>query len=578
MTDALGGKTGSDNTDQCCGTHSQTTSFWDAYVNRVLPAATEAITAPTWVFIHGWGANANTWQPLLDAMNLTAEVWLLDLPGFGGNHRTVSGLEQLVDELVAILPAHSILVGWSLGGMLLPLLDERIREQNNSLDTLSAKSGLPKKIAQCISLASNVSFVQRDDYSSAMPPEVFSAFYESFDANASATWSRFSLLQTQGDKNRKQVSQTVKAIHAPPLDRQARAWIQALDWLGGIDNRARLSLTSTPFLHVLGAKDQLVPEAAAETIARLYPDHELNVLDGVGHVIHVSQPALLANLLRASECCGEKKRNKTRVAESFSRAASQYDDTARLQKTLADRLVEWVPVTASYIADLGCGTGYCGQGILDKKIVPAENLVSLDLAHGMLIQARQKRYAQSQAHNHFAGVCSDIESLPFGNDSFDTLVSGMSMQWSENLMAVFAEAYRVLQSGGHFVFTTLGPKTLHELRQAWGTADHRLAKSEWVHVNRFTSFEDLEQSAQQAGFTICEHRVEEHIVEYRDVMTLMRELKAIGAHNVNPGQEKGLTGKRRFKAMAEAYEHYRQGNGLLPLSYQVGFYRLQKLN
>jgi malonyl-CoA O-methyltransferase len=52
-------------------------------------------------------------------------------------------------------------------------------------------------------------------------------------------------------------------------------------------------------------------------------------------------------------------------------------------------------------------------------------------------------------------------------------------------------------------------------------------------------------------------------------MTLMRDLKELGAHNINPGRGQGLTGPRKLKAVMAAYEHFRQSDGLLPATYEV---------
>jgi malonyl-CoA O-methyltransferase len=49
----------------------------------------------------------------------------------------------------------------------------------------------------------------------------------------------------------------------------------------------------------------------------------------------------------------------------------------------------------------------------------------------------------------------------------------------------------------------------------------------------------------------------------------MRDLKVLGAHNINPGRNPGLTGRRALKTMMEAYERFRQQDGLLPATYEV---------
>jgi malonyl-CoA O-methyltransferase len=62
--------------------------------------------------------------------------------------------------------------------------------------------------------------------------------------------------------------------------------------------------------------------------------------------------------------------------------------------------------------------------------------------------------------------------------------------------------------------------------------------------------------------------VERCTLTYPEVRGLMRDLKAIGAHNVNAGRAPGLTGKSRLARMAAAYEQFRR-DGRLPATYEV---------
>ena len=48
----------------------------------------------------------------------------------------------------------------------------------------------------------------------------------------------------------------------------------------------------------------------------------------------------------------------------------------------------------------------------------------------------------------------------------------------------------------------------------------------------------------------------------------MRELKYIGARNINSGRRKTLTGKKRIEKVFEYYETYRVNNKL-PVTYEV---------
>ena len=144
-------------------------------------------------------------------------------------------------------------------------------------------------------------------------------------------------------------------------------------------------------------------------------------------------------------------------------------------------------------------------------------------------------------------LVGDAESLPLADGVFDVVFSNMAIQWCASPLDVFRESFRVLKPGGQMIFTSFGPQTLVELREAWRAVD------EEVHVNPFFSVANLNEAIEGAGFCDCELFTRRHRLEYPDVMTLMRELKGIGASNQMPGRASYLTGKGRFLKMMAAY-------------------------
>jgi len=62
--------------------------------------------------------------------------------------------------------------------------------------------------------------------------------------------------------------------------------------------------------------------------------------------------------------------------------------------------------------------------------------------------------------------------------------------------------------------------------------------------------------------------MEQVTLTYADVETLMRELKAIGAHNVATGRSRGLTGRRTLEDVRRRYEKLRR-DGRLPATFEV---------
>jgi malonyl-CoA O-methyltransferase len=255
--------------------------------------------------------------------------------------------------------------------------------------------------------------------------------------------------------------------------------------------------------------------------------------------------------------------NKHRIADSFSRAAETYDSAAELQRQIGHQLLESLPDTRpDRVLDLGSGTGYFTP--LLRQRFASSQLVSLDLAQGMLAYARQHR-----PDSHAAWVCGDAEALPLASDSLDLIFSSLAIQWCERPDRLFAEIARVLRPGGRFVVATLGPDTLHELRDAWAQVDGDM------HVNRFLAREPLLASV-PVELQLRAFSTEKRVLRYTQLRQLTSELKGIGAHNMNQGQPTGLTGKARVQGFRAAYEQHRDAQGLLPATYQVYYLHLQK--
>lgn len=254
--------------------------------------------------------------------------------------------------------------------------------------------------------------------------------------------------------------------------------------------------------------------------------------------------------------------DKRQVAASFSRAAASYDSVAALQRAVADALLARLPVDLhpQRWLDLGCGTGYCTRA-LAQRFVGSEG-VAIDLAEGMLRHAQPLAGAQ-----HF--IAGDAERLPLRSASCDLLYSSLALQWCGDFAAVLREAQRVLRPGGVLAFSSLCVGTLQELRDSWQAVDGH------VHVNRFRALSTYQQLCAGSGLQVLELHVQPQVLHYPDVRTLTGELKALGAHNLNPGRPGGLTGRERIRALLAAYENFRQPQGL-PATYQVLYAVLQK--
>ena len=235
--------------------------------------------------------------------------------------------------------------------------------------------------------------------------------------------------------------------------------------------------------------------------------------------------------------------DKRWIAHSFGAAASAYDGVAVLQRSVGQDLIENLPTWSGdgFVLDVGAGTGHFSRTL--EGLYPAARVIALDIAEGMLRCASE----------WFTGACvgGDAEALPLATGSIDVIFSNLAIQWCGSPLTAFREFHRVLRPSGHLLFSTFGPKTLQELRRSWAQVD------DFSHVIEFNEVKVLEQSLSEAGFSVDKLEATVMAIDYVDVMSLMRELKALGARNLTAERPRHLTGKDAMGRMISAYP--RQG-------------------
>lgn len=252
--------------------------------------------------------------------------------------------------------------------------------------------------------------------------------------------------------------------------------------------------------------------------------------------------------------------DKQGLCRAFNRAASRYDEAAILQHEVGGRLLErleLIRLQPQLVVDLGAGTGTHSRA-LQQRYRKAQ-IVSIDIAEQMLHHARHKRGWFSRQ----GFVCSDMEQMPLRDNCADLVFANLSFQWIQDYDGLFTQIQRILKPGGLLLFSTFGPDTLRELRQAWAAIEDG-----HVHVNAFIDMHDIGDAMHRCAFADPVMDMEHIVLTYENALALMKDLKAIGAHNINLGRNHGLTGRRHLDLVARAYEEFRQ-DGRLPATYEV---------
>lgn len=249
-----------------------------------------------------------------------------------------------------------------------------------------------------------------------------------------------------------------------------------------------------------------------------------------------------------------------RVRRMFDRASHTYARSAVVQGEIRGRLLErldLVKLQPERVLDLGAASGQSSRALMERY--RNAHVLALDFSVQMLREAaHQQRWLK-----RFARLGADAQQLPVRDAAIDLVFSNMMLAWCNDPDAVFRETARVLRRDGLFMFTTLGPDTLKELREAFGEVDA------YTHVHRFIDMHDLGDALMRAGFIEPVMDTERLSVTYPSLRALMQELQMSGAGNATQGRRPGLLGRRHFERLERRFDASRRTDGAIPQSVEV---------
>lgn len=246
----------------------------------------------------------------------------------------------------------------------------------------------------------------------------------------------------------------------------------------------------------------------------------------------------------------------------FDRAAASFARADFVHRYAADGMLERMSpmlVDVERILDAGAAHGAASRALAAR--FRRSRVISLDLSRPMLVQARKSRSRFSRLRE----IQADASLLPFRAASIDLVFANLLLPWLTDAPAFFADTARVLRKGGLFVFSSLGPDSLAELREAWQAVD------DGEHVMTFSDMHDVGDALVRAGLCDPVLDVDYLTVTYADPSSLFADLTAAGGRNVLAGRRRSLTGRSAFDRFRGALERRFGGRPLeFPLELVFG--------
>lgn len=211
---------------------------------------------PDLALLHGWGMHSGAWAEVLADLAARFRVHAVDLPGHGHSaDEPVAGLDDAATRIATALPEGTVVCGWSLGG----LLAQRIAQLH------------PATVRALVLVSSTPCFVERAGWPHAMSADTLETFAAGLRNDRPATLARFVRLNAlNGERGREAIRAFTRRLDERGAAGEA-ALAATLGWLRDTDLRAHAGAIAVPTLLIHGARDMLVPVAAARWLAERIP-------------------------------------------------------------------------------------------------------------------------------------------------------------------------------------------------------------------------------------------------------------------------------------------------------------------
>lgn len=255
---------------------------------------------------------------------------------------------------------------------------------------------------------------------------------------------------------------------------------------------------------------------------------------------------------------------KREIADSFSDAASYYEEHASVQKEVADRLIASLQpwrdiIPGGPIIELGAGTGFVTKGVVD--LYPDREIQVKDLSEGM-IKFCSNKFAD---HENITFTVADAEEVPeFDEPHYAMTVSGFAAHWFDNPAQTLAKWLEITKPGGLLLTSFPGNESFPQWKKYCQELGLPFTANELPDVEEMV----IKMSVGPAQVDYYEDTITR---EYESAQDFFEELKSLGMDTLKQGRQ--LTSKE----MSLLVEHWDSStDGKVSVDYHIIFLAVKR--
>ncbi len=198
--------------------------------------------------------------------------------------------------------------------------------------------------------------------------------------------------------------------------------------------------------------------------------------------------------------------NKCLIAKRFKKSLKSYNQNAKIQKRMAERLVSFLETSKfDSILEIGCGTGILTE-IINQKLAFKQYTTN------DIVPECEEYIKEINPEIKFAA--GDIEEcIKLSNMKYDLIISNASFQWIDNLKEFLNLLVNKLKPEGYILFSSFGKENFREIYHVLGKQLHYYSCSELkvllqqytpvieeeIHILSFKNSKDVLKHIQLTG-------------------------------------------------------------------------------